>query len=883
MTDEDLVEVYTEAVRRDGSGEDSRAAVVWSQLKEKIAMLESGVSFVEALHDVEATADTLGRRAADLRGLGVNLPKNVNMIVGRRELEAKICNGEFIEFFDFLNPDKAADIPNGICAVMNTENPRRDDPELVDFQVDSLLQAVNSMLLTCWKDPALEGCDSTSSDACKQSVGAETASKEEMSAKTRRALDVSLGRIAKFFQIYSESFLSTNVANCKNALLQDDLRRLGTLVSSATSDQELSLDDCDVVGGHRSAMIENKTGSFHRSLTLFPVGIYLMETIAEEINRVKKEQLLQLDLATAANIAQELKPMTVDTLLKAKDKGGQGELEVSVPNSSKVIEMTTKWLAASEGSATFLSQNQERLHAVEQKVLELKSGFLGVVSTKTREYEKVDGFLSNLCSQKGLSQDDVAECSGLLSNLAACQPLHKLASSKFIGKLHSQELEACMCSSWKVFTCLSLGFQTLVKLTTVPASEGGILHQQIIDLYMLLHDDIMIESLRKTAPWFSTGLQATLAFLESNAKDWVASSATTFLQFTFALLQSEPNYEEIFNNDTNFAEVADEEGSKVDFVSMSSSLVKPLRSGPGRSTKIVPPRKDNDVDTPAPVDMHVSFVCMCGVLAQISKHVRSLKTSLLKAGEVKPFNDVLDSAVGALKAQDKTFVFRSKSSILASTAPTLIQMVQALGHFAVADDSKKDNIVFTSVETYHKLLSDKIHEQVGLALTIANDEVTTIVREGRSLYEAVKTKHGAPGIFQAESLNMQAIQALVGDPAGQKVALFAAKASESLSSVRQWLSKSVRHLPQGTACTTTSLSMVSAIEAEINDFEAGVSSLQGLQIDMTMAQAMSRDLGAGETRIGLVSRCHQLALSKSLCLDPVLLKKAQSMLNLKGK
>ena len=43
MTDEDLVEVYTEAVRRDGSGEDSRAAVVWSQLKEKIAMLESGV------------------------------------------------------------------------------------------------------------------------------------------------------------------------------------------------------------------------------------------------------------------------------------------------------------------------------------------------------------------------------------------------------------------------------------------------------------------------------------------------------------------------------------------------------------------------------------------------------------------------------------------------------------------------------------------------------------------------------------------------------------------------------------------------------------------------------------------------------------------------
>ncbi|CAE7279478.1 unnamed protein product [Symbiodinium sp. CCMP2592] len=901
----DLIGIYSEAVRRDGSGEDSRAAVVWEGLKEKIAMVEAAVSFVEALHDEEASAGTLSTRAAALRAVGVKLPKNVNMVVCRREIEAKIYKNEFAGFFDFLNPDKVADNPNGISAVMNgsTTTPR-DDPEIFDFQVGSLVQALNSMLLTCWKDPTLEGCDSTSSAAThKQSVDTDSAaSKEEANAKARRALDASVGRIAKFFQVYNDSFLATVVAESTTNLLQDDIRRLSSLVTHATSEQELSMEDCDIVGGHKAAMIKNKQGSFHKSLTLFPVGIHLMETISEKINRVKREQLLHLDLATAANIAQELKAMTVDTLLKAskdKDKGSQGELEVCVPSSSKVIDMTTKWLAASEASATFVSQNKERLHVVEQKILELKGGLLSVVATKTRDYEKIDGFLNELCLQKGLSQDDVASCSSLLSNLAACQPLHKLASLKFLGKVHAQELEACMNSSWKLFTCLSHNFEALVKLTTVPASEGGILHQKVIDLYVLLHDDAVIQSVGKTAPWFNLGLQAAQGFLEGNAKDWIATTAATFLEFTFALLQTEPNYEEIFNNDTNFAQVADfEEGSKVDFVSVSSSLVKPLRSGPGRSMKVIHPKKDTDADAQTQVDMHVSFICMCGVLAQISKYVRSLKTSLQKAEEAGIFNDVLDLAVGALKAQDKTFVFRSRASILGATAPILTHIAQALQQFdAVANDSKKDDITFASVEAYYKWLTAKIQEQVGRALNFANNEVAAIVRDGRSLYETVASKHGAPELFQAESLNKQAIQALVSDPAGQKVALFAARASESLSSVRQWLSQSLRHLPQGSAISSTCLSLVSAIEADIDSFQASgdtgkteggvkivnLRSLQGLQISMTMAQAMVRDLGGGETRIGLVSRCHQLALSKSLCMDPVLLKKAQSMLNLKGK
>ena len=64
--------MYMEGIRREGSGGDqSRAAIVWDQLKEKINTLQSGVSFVEALHDEEATASTLSSRATELRSLGV--------------------------------------------------------------------------------------------------------------------------------------------------------------------------------------------------------------------------------------------------------------------------------------------------------------------------------------------------------------------------------------------------------------------------------------------------------------------------------------------------------------------------------------------------------------------------------------------------------------------------------------------------------------------------------------------------------------------------------------------------------------------------------------------------------------------------------------------
>ena len=308
------------------------------------------------------------------------------------------------------------------------------------------------------------------------------------------------------------------------------------------------------------------------------------------------------------------------------------------------------------------------------------------------------------------------------------------------------------------------------------------------------------------------------------------------------------------------------------------------------------------------IKVHASFLCMCGVLAQLSKVARALKANLPNAEEVPNFGALLDQAVAAAKGKNKDFTFRSRASVLAAIVPRFAQLVKSnQNYLAVAADSKAvDNVVYHNAEMYHKVIMQKVDEYMNGSLVVANDEVSAIIKEGQTLYTAVAEKHGVPKIFQSENLNKQAIQSLVADPSGQKLALFALKASESLSSIRVWLSDGVRKVSTAASSTSSSslpsptrLSMVAAMEKDIDGFQKPPAAksnssgrgdqgitlnvLQDLQINMTMSQAMVRDLGPGETRLGLVNKCCDMAKARGLSLDPALLKKAQGMLNHKGK
>ena len=753
-----------------------------------------------------------------------------------------------------------------------------------------MVQALNSMLLTCWKDPDLKDEEQHEKKALDE---------DEHAKLQAKALEASAGRIATFCKIYEESFLHEQVAN-KAGSLQEDVHRLCALTAAAQVQGEISLDNAEVFSGHKASLLKNRAGAFYKGITLFPVGIFIMEAVTRKIAQAKRDNLLELDLASAVQIAADLKAMTVDTLLRKK--GDSSELEVVVPSAAKFAEMASKWLAACEtGSAQFKAEHAEDLSLLDGKVLEMKGGLLSVVAHKTREYNAINGFLLDLCGKKALQQEQVVECGGLLSQLAGCQPLQKVSVVKYLGKTYASEVEGCMASSWKMFTCLAKSFCVFVKLTSLEASEGCVLDQQILGLYSMLHDAQVLQNVSVTAPWMMTGLEATRVVLEKNAKEWIAGAASTFRTFTWALMETEPCYFDILNEaNFNFDSAGDGEGV-TDFVLVSTSLVEPLRAGADRLMEISAPFKQQDGKEGAEkkVKVHASFLCLCGVLARTSKQVLLIKARLRKAAEeTRDFPDLLQCAAEALKAKNKDFVFQDKAHILASTVPTLVQLVTSMEHFnSVNTHREKDGaITFVQIDAYYKVLLKKLHELINEALVLANTEVDGVVKEGQSLYQSVAAKHGVPELFQAETLSKQSIQSLVADPAGQKLLLFAARAADSLSGVQRWLADGLRKLAGSPALDSNSLALLSALEKDIDAFRLKhvakgcdgsgnitLPTLQEFQMSMTMAQAMVRDLTAGETRLGLVGKVYELAKSRGVQMHPNLLKKAQSVLNLKGK
>ena len=216
--------------------------------------------------------------------------------------------------------------PNGIAALVSGEG-EGGEAMLFEFQVGMLVQAVQNMLLTYQKDSEPEKTSTATSKA-----DASAAEKQR-----QQALDASVARIILFIQAYKASFLFDLVASSQNAPLQDDLNRFTALVQAAHDKEQLSLEDCETLSGHRTAVVKNRQGSFHKAFTLFPVGIHIVDLVGRKISQIKKDALLDLDVTAAVQIAGELKPLTVDTLMKDK---GLGELELAVPNFSKFIEMT---------------------------------------------------------------------------------------------------------------------------------------------------------------------------------------------------------------------------------------------------------------------------------------------------------------------------------------------------------------------------------------------------------------------------------------------------------------------------------------------------------------------------------------------------------------
>ena len=144
-TDE-VTKMMLESIKKDGPN--CRAANVMQSLKDAKCLVEAIVEFVEALHDSEATCDTLRTRSIALKDLGIVLPRSLNLVMCRRSAELLLSQGDLEQVLKFLDPTFASEIPEGIASVLpDDETEEKRDALIMEFQSGCILHCINQILM----------------------------------------------------------------------------------------------------------------------------------------------------------------------------------------------------------------------------------------------------------------------------------------------------------------------------------------------------------------------------------------------------------------------------------------------------------------------------------------------------------------------------------------------------------------------------------------------------------------------------------------------------------------------------------------------------------------------------------------------------------------
>ena len=103
--------------------------------------------FVEALHDSEASPDTVRSRGSKLKEFSIQLPRNVNIVICKKNAEEFVQQGKLDELFAFMDPAKSTD-DTGIVSVLPATQTDDERKEMIrDFHLGCVNHLVNNLLL----------------------------------------------------------------------------------------------------------------------------------------------------------------------------------------------------------------------------------------------------------------------------------------------------------------------------------------------------------------------------------------------------------------------------------------------------------------------------------------------------------------------------------------------------------------------------------------------------------------------------------------------------------------------------------------------------------------------------------------------------------------
>ena len=661
---EDLIAMYLDWVRL--SGHDSRPAKVWEGLKVAKETTSLAADFIEALHDEEAVPATLSARASALRReTGINLPKNVNLILCRKGAEELLMKKQWQAVCEFMDPAFKKSFPDGITSLIpETDGEPPDGSDARPVLEDTLFEFQTGCLVSCVTNLFM------------RPVSGQDEKEKAMN------LQAAIEDVGSFLEALTCSSLARSLASTPKASLADEFAKLLTLVRAAVAipadNAEIDADvftqsNCDALDSAKAHFAKSRGSPWYASLTMSAVGIEVSGRVGKVLQQVRSDAMLAGDIEAAAICSRSFKPFTVEALLKEN-------LEISVPSTNKFADMVGKWLMfADKASTTLKKQRAAAAHAkeVETKVVELMNVLEEIAKKKfTLNFQRLDDDMVKFI--KGAAGEAEASVSNLVAQMAVYQPLAKVPLLKLLGKRLSEQLECKVQDVVKFASAIKEAFSFIVVMVTKPEiNEEMLAEQSLATVFGMFFDEKLRARIGQSLPWFSNALKQLQAAMIIAVCRWLQETSSTCKVFISELLETEADVQKSLCSrvlgdlssvllDAAAAETQDckqDQDQNLPFI--FHSYVKFI----GKDV----------IDLGEGRKLHAGFLGCSAAILRNARYIAVVKDSMSEARKMISLKDALSAFAKASKDKNE-YAWETRASKMKSSRIIFSKIVKVSGH-----------------------------------------------------------------------------------------------------------------------------------------------------------------------------------------------------------
>lgn len=279
-----------------------------------------------------------------------------------------------------------------------------------------------------------------------------------------------------------DSFVASKIyhsAAPEKSPLREDVARLLTLLRVVCSETDVVGTELEAAEAARLQLVKGKT-AFQSALTIYPAGVFLVETISGLINQSRKDQALQAEIQGVFEFTQGMKPFCRDTIVRERD----GEYEISVPLQAKVADMTAKFFSFKDNASDRAKDaSSTHLAAIDQHISQLHGALLEAATLRfEKKFPKFDDFMEDLATGK-LSDSKTTECLQMLAELSSYHGLPKVHLGKMLGKELASDIAGKLGAVSSISRLLQGALAKLCSLSAGSATEELLFEDRVTALF----------------------------------------------------------------------------------------------------------------------------------------------------------------------------------------------------------------------------------------------------------------------------------------------------------------------------------------------------------------------------------------------------------------